>query len=101
MSPASILPLPPERDAGRHAHLAQMITGESEVTLTDELIDAMTGSLFDPMLVPAHVASVVYHHGCLTSPRDYRGLAVQWLPALGPSSAPNNEKLRLGVVAGL
>ncbi len=53
--PASILPLPPERDAGRHAHLAQMITGESEVTLTDELIDAMTGSLFDPRLVPAHV----------------------------------------------
>jgi thiopeptide-type bacteriocin biosynthesis protein len=53
--PASILPLPPERDAGRHAHLAQLITGESEVTLTDELIDTMTGSLFDPRLVPAHV----------------------------------------------
>jgi thiopeptide-type bacteriocin biosynthesis protein len=53
--PASILPLPPERDAGRHAHLAQLITGESEVMLTDELIDAMTGSLFDPRLVPAHV----------------------------------------------
>ena len=53
--PASILPLPPERDADRHAHLAQLITGESEVMLTDELIDAMTGSLFDPRLVPAHV----------------------------------------------
>jgi thiopeptide-type bacteriocin biosynthesis protein len=53
--PASILPLPPERDEGRHAHLAQLITGESEVTLTDELIVAMTGSLFDPRLVPAHV----------------------------------------------
>jgi thiopeptide-type bacteriocin biosynthesis protein len=53
--PASMLPLPPERDAGRHAHLAQLITGESEVTLTDELIEAMTGSLFDPRLVPAHV----------------------------------------------
>ena len=53
--PASVLPLPPERDAGRHAHLAQLITGESEVTLTDELIDTMTGSLFDPRLVPAHV----------------------------------------------
>ena len=53
--PASILPLPPERDEGRHAHLARLITGESEVTLTDELIDAMTGSLFDPRLVPAHV----------------------------------------------
>jgi thiopeptide-type bacteriocin biosynthesis protein len=53
--PASMLPLPPERDAGRHAHLAQLITGESEVTLTDELIEAMRGSLFDPRLVPAHV----------------------------------------------
>jgi thiopeptide-type bacteriocin biosynthesis protein len=53
--PASILPLPAERDAGRHAHLARLITGESEVTLTDELIDTMTGSLFDPRLVPAHV----------------------------------------------
>jgi thiopeptide-type bacteriocin biosynthesis protein len=53
--PASILPLPPERDASRHAHLAELITGESEVTLTDELIGAMTGSLFDPRLVPAHV----------------------------------------------
>ena len=53
--PTSVLPLPPERDSGRHAHLAQLITGESEVTLTDELIDAMTGSLFDPRLVPAHV----------------------------------------------
>jgi lantibiotic biosynthesis protein len=53
--PASVLPLPPERDSGRHAHLAQLITGESEVTLTDDLIDAMTGSLFDPRLVPAHV----------------------------------------------
>jgi hypothetical protein len=53
--PTSVLPLPPERDAGRHAHLAQLITGESEVTLTDELIDTMTGSLFDPRLVPSHV----------------------------------------------
>jgi hypothetical protein len=53
--PSSILPLPPERDEGRHAHLAQLITGEREVTLTDELVDAMTGSLFDPGLVPAHV----------------------------------------------
>jgi thiopeptide-type bacteriocin biosynthesis protein len=53
--PTSILPLPPERDAGRHAHLAQLITGESEVTLTDQLIGTMTGSLFDPQLVPAHV----------------------------------------------
>jgi thiopeptide-type bacteriocin biosynthesis protein len=53
--PASILPLPPERDAARHPHLAELVTGESEVTLTDELIGAMTGSLFDPRLVPAHV----------------------------------------------
>jgi len=53
--PGSVLPLPPERDEGRHAHLARLITGESEVTLTDEMIDAMTGSLFDPRLVPAHV----------------------------------------------
>jgi thiopeptide-type bacteriocin biosynthesis protein len=53
--PASILPLPPERDAGRDAYLAQLITGERQVTLTDELIDTMTGSLFDPRLVPAHV----------------------------------------------
>ena len=53
--PSSILPLPPERDTGRHAHLAQLITGESEVTLTDELIGAMTGRLFDPRFVPAHV----------------------------------------------
>ena len=53
--PTSILPLPPERDASRDAHLAQLITGESEVMLTDGLIDAMTGSLFDPRLVPAHV----------------------------------------------
>jgi thiopeptide-type bacteriocin biosynthesis protein len=53
--PASILPLPPERDAARHAHLAQLITGESEVMLTDDLIGTMTGSLFDPRLVPAHV----------------------------------------------
>jgi thiopeptide-type bacteriocin biosynthesis protein len=53
--PASILPLPAERDSDRHAHLARLITGESEVTLTDELIDTMTGSLFDPRLVPAHV----------------------------------------------
>ena len=53
--PASILPLPLERDAGRHEHLAQLVTGESEVTLTDELIDSMTGSLFDPQLVPAQV----------------------------------------------
>jgi hypothetical protein len=53
--PASILPLPAERDASRDVHLAQLITGDSEVTLTDELIDAMTGSLFDPRLVPAHV----------------------------------------------
>jgi thiopeptide-type bacteriocin biosynthesis protein len=53
--PGSVLPLPPERDEGRHAHLARLITGESEVALTDELIDAMTGSLFDPRLVPAHV----------------------------------------------
>jgi thiopeptide-type bacteriocin biosynthesis protein len=53
--PASLLPLPPERDAVRHAHLARLITGESEVTLTDELIDTLTGSLFDPRLVPAHV----------------------------------------------
>ncbi|MGH3121884.1 MAG: lantibiotic dehydratase, partial [Streptosporangiaceae bacterium] len=53
--PASILPLPPERDAARHAHLAELVTGESEVTLTDELIGTMTGSLFDPRLVPAHV----------------------------------------------
>ena len=53
--PASILRLPPERDASRHAHLAQLITGDSEVTLTDDLIDTMTGSLFDPQLVPAHV----------------------------------------------
>ena len=53
--PTSILPLPAERDASRDAHLAQLITGEREVTLTDELIDAMTGSLFDPRLVPAHV----------------------------------------------
>src|SRR5580693_591151 len=53
--PTSILPLPPERDASRDARLAQLITGESEVMLTDGLIDAMTGSLFDPRLVPAHV----------------------------------------------
>ncbi len=53
--PTSILPLPPERDAARNAHLAQLITGESEVTLTNDLIDTMTGSLFDPRLVPAHV----------------------------------------------
>ena len=53
--PTSILPLPPERDEGRHAHLARLVTGESEVTLTDELIGTMTGSLFDPRLVPAHV----------------------------------------------
>jgi len=53
--PGSALPLPPERDEGRHAHLAELITGESEVTLTDEMIGAMTGSLFDPRLVPAHV----------------------------------------------
>jgi len=53
--PASVLPLPPERDEGRHAHLARLLTGESEVTLTDELIEAMTSSLFDPRLVPAHV----------------------------------------------
>ena len=53
--PASILPLPPERDTGRHADLAQLITGESEVTLTDELIHTMTESLFDPRFVPAHV----------------------------------------------
>lgn len=53
--PASVLPLPPERDTGRPAQLAQLITGESEVTLTDELIDAMTGRLFDPRRVPAHV----------------------------------------------
>ncbi len=36
------------------------------------------------VLVPAHVASLGYHHACLTTPRDYRGLAAQWLPALGP-----------------
>jgi hypothetical protein len=53
--PASILPLPPERDISRYAHLARLVTGDSEVTLTDELIEAMTGSLFDPRLVPAHV----------------------------------------------
>ena len=53
--PGSVLPLPPERDEGRHEYLARLVTGESEVTLTDELIDAMTGSLFDPQLVPAHV----------------------------------------------
>ena len=53
--PASILPTPPERGEGRQEHLAQLITGEDEVTLTDELIDSMTGSLFDPRLVPAHV----------------------------------------------
>jgi thiopeptide-type bacteriocin biosynthesis protein len=53
--PTSVLPLPPERDEGRHAHLARLLTGESEVTLTDELIETLTGSLFDPRLVPAHV----------------------------------------------
>ena len=55
--PASVLPLPLplERDAGRHGYLARLVTGESEVTLTDELIGTMTGSLFDPRLVPAHV----------------------------------------------
>ena len=53
--PTSILPMPPERDEGRQGHLAQLITGEGEVPLTDELIDSMTGSLFDPQLVPAHV----------------------------------------------
>jgi hypothetical protein len=36
------------------------------------------------LLVPAHWASVVYHRAALTSPRDYRGLAQQWLPVLGP-----------------
>ena len=36
------------------------------------------------VLVPMHVASVAYHRACLTSPRDYRGMAAQWLPALAP-----------------
>ena len=53
--PTSILPLPPDRSGDRHERLAQLITGESEVTLTDEMIDAMTGSLFDPRYIPAHV----------------------------------------------
>ncbi|MBO0805442.1 MAG: lantibiotic dehydratase [Nocardiopsaceae bacterium] len=53
--PASILPLPSGRDEARYAHLAQLITGEPEVTLTDEMVTAMTGSLFDPRFVPAHV----------------------------------------------
>ncbi len=68
--PTSILPVPPERDAGRHEHLAQLITGESEVTLTDELIDSMTGSLFDPQLVPAHVEIAARVHAASTADLD-------------------------------
>jgi thiopeptide-type bacteriocin biosynthesis protein len=68
--PASILPVPPERDAARHEHLAQLITGESEVTLTDELIGTMTGSLFDPQLVPAHVEIAARVHAASTADLD-------------------------------
>jgi lantibiotic biosynthesis protein len=68
--PASILPLPPEPDASRHAHLATLITGDSEVTLTDELIDTMTGSLFDPRLVPAHVEIAVRVQAASTADLD-------------------------------
>lgn len=54
--PTSVLPLPPERGGTeRHELLAQLITGESEVTLTDETIATITGSLFDPQYIPAHV----------------------------------------------
>ena len=68
--PTSILPLQPERDAGRHAHLAQLITGESEVRLTDELIGTMTGTLFDPHHVPAHVEIAARVHAASTADLD-------------------------------
>ena len=68
--PTSILPLPAERDAGRHARLAQLITGESEVRLTDELIGTMTGTLFDPQHVPAHVEIAARVHAASTADVD-------------------------------
>lgn len=37
------------------------------------------------LLIPAHWASVVFHHARLSSPRDYRGLAARWLPTLQES----------------
>ena len=79
--PASILPLPPERDAGRNAHLAELITGESEVTLTDELIDAMTGSLFDSRLVPAHVEIAARVQAASTADLDAGRYALHISPA--------------------
>jgi thiopeptide-type bacteriocin biosynthesis protein len=84
--PASILPLPPEQDARRHAHFAQLITGESEVTLTDELIDMMTGSLFDPRLVPAHVEIAARVQAASTADLDAGRYTLHISPARAAST---------------
>ncbi len=93
--PTSVLPLPAERDAGRHAHLAEMITGESEVTLTDELIDAMTGSLFDPRLVPAHVEIAARVQAASTADLD----AGRYILHISPARAAGTLTSRFSALA--
>ena len=93
--PSSILPLPPERDTGRHAHLAQLITGEGEVTLTDELIDAMTGSLFDPRLVPAHVEIAARVQAASTADLD----AGRYILHISPARAAGTLTSRFSTLA--
>jgi lantibiotic biosynthesis protein len=94
--PASVLPLPPERDEGRHEYLARLVTGESEVTLTDELIDAMTGSLFDPRLVPAHVEIAARVQAASTADLD----AGRYTLHISPARAAGTLTSRFSALAG-
>jgi lantibiotic biosynthesis protein len=93
--PASILPLPPERGDGRQEQLAQLITGESEVVLTDELIDAMTGSLFDPRLVPAHVEIAARLRAASTADLD----AGRYVLHISPARAAGTLTSRFSALA--
>ena len=93
--PASILPLPAERDPGRHARLAELITGESEVRVTDELIGTMTGTLFDPRHVPAHVEIAARVQAASTADLD----AGQYTLHISPARAAGTLTSRFSTLA--
>jgi thiopeptide-type bacteriocin biosynthesis protein len=93
--PTSILPLPAERDAGRDARLAQLITGVSEVRLTDDLIGTMTGTLFDPQRVPAHVEIAARVQAASTADLD----AGRYILHISPARAAGTLTSRFSALA--
>jgi thiopeptide-type bacteriocin biosynthesis protein len=93
--PTSILPLPVERDAGRHARLAQLITGESEVRLTDELIGTLAGTLFDPQYIPAHVEIAARVQAASTADLD----AGRYILHISPARAAGTLTSRFSALA--